>query len=312
MGCVPIASVRQSSFDPSQAIAQMAASRQAARVARRTSTSGRTTSGRTSSYRPSTFNEESLYSSVATPEEKSAKESQNRASWNSDRQRQLQQQRNTALPAEVAEILKSAPDVATDQETKESVENYRNSLSQLEDSASRRGGIDPVRRIIDRRKQQLKDQLVKKIKSSKIYQEGKKKFVEWIWRGVGSAGSTADACDAGVADVGIELVGGASISLFQALKTFLLPTVADARPGDPDNGQIMKGLLSFAEPTSLNLKDPATWLVDLPVAAVAFFVLNAVHLMVLAFLTMIGVALIVATGATSLLGEIWSTISSMF
>lgn len=308
MGRVPIASVRSSSFDPSQAIAQLAASRQQARLSRRTNTSGRRSPGNVSSYRPSAFNEESLYSSVATPEEQSAKETANRSNWNSDRQRQLQHQRNTALPAEVSGLLKSAPDVAEDSEVKGYVDNYRNSLGQLEDRASQRGGIDPVRRVVDRQKDKLKKELVSKIKKSKIFQEGKKKVLAWVWRGIGPIGSILEI--EGLL-VWTEFIFGLLVNGFQTLKTVVLPVVSEARPGDPDSGQIFKGFLSFAEPTSLDPKDLATWIVDAPYSAIWFFVVNYVHLFALGFLTIIGAVILIAYQVDVTFGAFGTEIASM-
>ena len=308
MGRVPIASVRQSSLDPSQAIAQLAAGRQQARLSRQTNTSGRRAPRRISNYQPPALNEESLYSSVATPEEKSFKETQNRAEWNSDRQQQLQHQRNTRLPAEAAGILKSAPDVAEDPEVKGYVDNYRNSLGRLEDRASQRGGADPVRRVVDRQKDKLKKELISKIRKSKIYQEGKKKLLTWVWRGIGPIGSV---CEIEGLLCWTEFIFGLLVNGFQTLKSVVLPVVTEERPGDPDHGQIIKGVLSFAEPTSLDPKDPATWVVDAPYSAIWFFVVNYVHLFALAFLTIIGAVILIAYQIDSTFGAFGAELASM-
>ncbi len=308
MGRVAQATAQRSSFNSSRAIAQLAAGRQQSRLSRKSNTSGRTSPGRISNYRPSVFNEESLYSSVSTPEEKSAKETQNRANWNADRQQQRQHQRNTALPAEAAGILKSAPDVAEDPEVQGYVNDYRNSLGRLEDRSSQRGGVDPVRRVIDRQKNKLKKELISKIRKSKIYQQGTKKLKKWIWRGIGPIGSIIEI-------EGLlcwtEFIFGLLVNGFQTLKSVVLPVVTEARPGDPNSGQIIKGVLSFAEPTSLDPKDPATWVIDAPYSAIWFFIINYVHLIVLAILTVIGSVVLVMSMGASVMGEYGTMIASM-
>ena len=159
------------------------------------------------------------------------------------RQQQRQHQRNTALPAEAAGILKSAPDVAEDPEVQGYVNDYRNSLGRLEDRSSQRGGVDPVRRVIDRQKNKLKKELISKIRKSKIYQQGTKKLKKWIWRGIGPIGSIIEI-------EGLlcwtEFIFGLLVNGFQTLKSVVLPVVTEARPGDPNSGQIIKGVLSFA------------------------------------------------------------------
>jgi len=224
------------------------------------------------------------------------------------RQQQRQHQRNTALPAEAAGILKSAPDVAEDPEVQGYVNDYRNSLGRLKDRSSQRGGVDPVRRVIDRQKNKLKKELISKIRKSKIYQQGTKKLKKWIWRGIGPIGSIIEI-------EGLlcwtEFIFGLLVNGFQTLKSVVLPVVTEARPGDPNSGQIIKGVLSFAEPTSLDHKDPATWVIDAPYSAIWFFIINYVHLIVLAILTVIGSVVLVMSMGASVMGEYGTMIASM-
>ncbi len=308
MGRVALAQVRQATFDPSQAIAQLAASRQQARVVRRSGSRRQSSAGQSFSYQPRPLNEESLYTQVASPEERGVLESQNRAQWNADRQRQLQHQQNLALPPQASQILEAAPDVAEDPEVRGLVDEYR---TQTEDLAEREQGTaatDPVRRVLNRKKQQLKNELVKEIKNSQIYKEGKKKASEWIWRGLGPIGEVLES-EGFLAWT--ETTFGALVNQFQAWKTVILPAVGDSRPGDPDSGKIFKGFLGFLEPDSLDPKDPATWMVDAPMAAIGIFFLVGLHIVFLEFLTIIGAVLLVMTLGASALGEFGSTIASM-
>jgi hypothetical protein len=309
MGCVAVAQVRQSGFDPSQAVAQMAASRQQARVARRFGSAPTRRAGQSSLYRAQGLNETSLYTQAASPAQRAAAETQNRAQLNADRQQQLRQLQNTALPLEATQILESAPDVAQDEEVRELIEDYREKSGSLAGQILDRAVGDPVRRAYEKKKQQLKDDLVNKIKESEIYKRGKKKVSEWLWRIFGPVGEAAESEGA---LAWTETTFGGLVNQFQAWKTIIMPPDASERPGDPNTGKIFKGFLGFLEPERLDPKDPATWMVDAPMAAIGFFVLFAIHLTFLEFLTIIGICLLILIGVFNLHASMITLGASLF
>lgn len=328
------AALQQTSFDPAQAANQLNAGRQAARIERQKRTIGAARPrGQVLRFpnervRPTTnaasgaggevvplrtaqpINEEAIYGSGASAQQRTQAEQINKTQWQQDRQHQLQQSRNTALPAQVAQTFEAAPEIAQDAEVQHMVGDYQGKMRDLAQREQGTAPGDPVRRALDRRKQQVKDELWKKIKQSKIFQEGKKKVTGWIWRGVGPIGSTGDAIDLGAIDVGLELIGGACISLFQSTKTVILPHLTEPKPGDPDAGKIMKGVLAWLEPDSLDPKDPFTWGVDAPYSAIAWFILHYIHALVLALLTVIGAVILVFILGAEMFGELGTMIGS--